>query len=670
MNDQLGSDETWFRVKSAYFHLVLLLTLAIALASFFRVREQGLHNVSLWIFAVPFVLTLAHTRTGLVVATFLLAATPALHQQLNALLDAQLIAWAYPGVDAFLGFAAAWVCRGRMSGLVPVLRRFPAGALLLLHAWIGLSVLVAITRNLWQSASEFSPRGLALNVWLTRGISWHDDYYPLQDLFFYSTALIVLFFVWAVMDKEGARLLRRLVQAVLAAAVLNVAFAVWQKITGRGWVDGDLSQSVNALWPDLHSFGAFMAVALFLGYGLMRTQTQSRAGAIAVVLAMLASALGLYLSTSRSTFFIVFLAVVAWSLWLSFEMRGWARILPLAAIAGVFFVIDWMLDRGFRGYNYALLDSLFNGFSTEKLNAALSYRPEIWKAAVEMYSGFPLFGLGQGTFYRLSSMSEFSGSSILVNLGGSGVHNYFFQTFVELGPVALIIAFLVAIPVFSLGRQNFGLVSFYGLTGVAVGNVFAHSLLVRETLILAAILTALYLWECRDSSAGKWRRPRPAATRIAGWAAAALAVVGLVEVAQSFSRTPFTYGARCFESRPIAQDGWTSGLLRHALPGEVAGIELDLLVDRPDLTRRHLTVDVSILAQNEAAWHRTLYVRGSNAELQRFRIDLSGLPSQGRLLQIKTSRCFVPLNLGLTYDPRRLGVRVVEIRAHADVKNK
>ena len=32
-----------------------------------------------------------------------------------------------------------------------------------------------------------------------------------------------------------------------------------------------------------------------------------------------------------------------------------------------------------------------------------------------------------------------------------------------------------------------------------------------------------------------------------------------------------------------------------------------------------------------------------------------------RFLELKPSHCYVPLNLGVTYDPRRLGVRVNEL---------
>jgi hypothetical protein len=252
-------------------------------------------------------------------------------------------------------------------------------------------------------------------------------------------------------------------------------------------------------------------------------------------------------------------------------------------------------------------------------------------------------------------------------LGGSGVHNYFLQTFVELGPVALILVLLLAIPVVRMGKQNLGLVSFYGLCGIAVGNVFAHSLLVRETLILAAVLGGLYLWECYEVAAGKWLPPRPNVRRVALWIAATFALIGLVEVARSFGQAPFVYGARCFEQKPIAEDGWTSGLMRQPVPATATNIDFGLTADRPDLTRRPLAIELSLLAQDGATlWHKTLDMSRPDAERQRIAIDLPGPPSKGRVLQVKTSHCFVPLNLGLRYDPRRLGVRVQDLRFSAE----
>ena len=69
-------------------------------------------------------------------------------------------------------------------------------------------------------------------------------------------------------------------------------------------------------------------------------------------------------------------------------------------------------------------------------------------------------------------------------------------------------------------------------------------------------------------------------------------------------------------------------------------------------------------------WSKTLKVSQPHSKPQRFTIELPEPPDGGRILQMKTSHCFVPLNLGLTYDPRRLGVRVMELRFLAQGGNE
>ena len=194
----------WSRVRTAYFRLLVALTLTVAIASFVRDRGQLLSNISFWLFLICFAVSLWRTQAGFLVAMFLLTVTPSLHEQSNVLAGTGFHAWAYPGVDCCLGFLAAWVLKGGLRNVDVVLDRFPGGTLLLFHAWVVLSAVIAVGRNVWQSASELSLRGLAYNVWLTRGISWHDDYYPLQDPFFYSVALAMLFSTWALL-RSGWR---------------------------------------------------------------------------------------------------------------------------------------------------------------------------------------------------------------------------------------------------------------------------------------------------------------------------------------------------------------------------------------------------------------------------------------------------------------------------------
>ncbi len=488
----------WSRLRSAYFRAIVALTLAIVLASFFRERGQLLWNISFWLFLVPLCVTLWRTQLGFLSAAFLLTVSVSLNMQLNAVVGAIagkfLHAWAYPGVDSALGFLAAWALKGRMQGVERVLDRFPSGVLLLFHAWVALSAMVAVGRNLWQSASELSLRGLAYNVWLTRGIMWHDDYYPLQDSFFYSVALVMLFATWTLLHKYGDWLLKRLIGVVLAGAVTNVTFGLWQMATNKGWW-GQLPFYMNAFWQDLHSFGVFMAGSLILGYGVLATRPTTPMVKATVGLAMLAAAVGLYLSGSRSTLLLAVALLIGWAIWVTPKLRGWQRAIPALAMIAALGAIHLALDHGYRGISYASLNERLAIMDLKSLNELLSYRPEVWAAALRMYGAFPLFGLGQGAFYRLSANPAFSGSELLVELGGDGVHNYPFRILVELGPVGFGLLVLSAVPFLMLGRQNFKFVSFYALVGLAVGNLYTNALLVRELLMLCAVFAGSYLWE-------------------------------------------------------------------------------------------------------------------------------------------------------------------------------
>ena len=143
----------------------------------------------------------------------------------------------------------------------------------------------------------------------------------------------------------------------------------------------------------------------------------------------------------------------------------------------------------------------------------------------------------------------------------------------------------------------------------------------------------------------------------------ALALAALIEVALSFGRFPFTYGQRCLEVHPLAKDGWTQGVLRVPVPPAAASAELAVVADRPDLARRPLDLDVSVLSgggSSLATQRHTFMQRDASART--FQLPMPESSDGKRFLELRPSHCYVPLNLGITYDPRRLGVRVKELR--------
>jgi hypothetical protein len=502
-------------------------------------------------------------------------------------------------------------------------------------------------------------RGLAYNVWLTRGISWHDDYYPLQDPFFYGVAVAMLLGTWTLLRGGGERLLNQLVGVALAGAAANVAFALWQKATGLGWVNGQWSINANAFWPDLHSFGAFMAMTLLLGVGLL----VARGAKPIVWLAILVTAIGLFMSGSRSIFMLVLLTFLVWAITASLRLPRSRRAIPLIAAVVVGLAIHFALTHGYRGFSYELLSQQFRTLDAPSMNVALSHRPEIWVAALRMYSEFPLFGLGQGAFYRLSAERDFSESEFLAGMNGEGVHNEFLRMLVELGPIGFGLALFIAVPYLRLGRANLKLVSSYALVGIAISGVYTNALLVRELLLLLGVFAGSYFWEAESAAVRAWDPPSPGWKRALGVFVSLFAIAALIEVALSFGRFPFAYGQRCQRPLPLAADGWTQGAARIPIPPAAAVAKLSIHADRPDLVRRDLTLEVSVASDDGTLLESQKHEFAQPGETPRA-VELTAPQSVGgsRYLQLKPSNCLVPLNLGITYDPRRLGVRVKELR--------
>ena len=144
----------------------------------------------------------------------------------------------------------------------------------------------------------------------------------------------------------------------------------------------------------------------------------------------------------------------------------------------------------------------------------------------------------------------------------------------------------------------------------------------------------------------------------------AITLAALIEVALSFGRFPFTYGQRCLEVHPLAKDGWTQGVLRVPVPPAAARAELAVLADRPDLDRRPLELGLSVLSGGGTSLAtRAVHVYPARIRiLEAFQLAIPESPDGKRFLELRPSHCYVPLNLGITYDPRRLGVRVKELR--------
>jgi O-antigen ligase len=212
-------------------------------------------------------------------------------------------------------------------------------------------------------------------------------------------------------------------------------------------------------------------------------------GALCIALCWVA----LMLSKSKAT--LVFAAVASPVLLImSLKSKGLAlkKILyvSIAAIAvlGVLIVIT----KSFVWLEYLWQLLAPDSFNRTNFNRALAYRPEIFRAALSMFSDYPIFGIGQGNFFRLSSQLDISHSPYLLEKGGDNAHNYFLQTLAETGLVGAT-AFVLAIgwPFYRVDHFSKIAAPALAIVAIALGNVFSHPLLIRPNLILFAVFLAL-----------------------------------------------------------------------------------------------------------------------------------------------------------------------------------
>jgi O-antigen ligase len=210
---------------------------------------------------------------------------------------------------------------------------------------------------------------------------------------------------------------------------------------------------------------------------------------------------------------------------------------------------SWVLS-GFK----RLFITDFTNF--ELLNVMSRYRLELHAAALRMGLSFPIFGVGLGEFFRLSSILEFSRSPLMAHSGGENAHNYFLQTFAEVGVIGVACFALVFIApaLRCTQRKTLGPAAF-AIGAIFLGNLYSHSLIIRENLLLLAVFIALlysYSQFSEPPVVTSATAPSAREQESLSWVTVGLALVVCAcvsfflwrEIKHSFKQLPFEYGRK------------------------------------------------------------------------------------------------------------------------------
>jgi hypothetical protein len=236
----------------------------------------------------------------------------------------------------------------------------------------------------------------------------------------------------------------------------------------------------------------------------------------------------------------------------------------------------------------------------------------------------------------------------------------------------VVFTLMLAYPVLKVTDKRLLVPALAALGAIFCGNVFSHSLLVRENLLLAACFIALLysfvpaVAEDATNHRAKlnWFDFLQKRYVVIGITCISIAFV-IKEGLQSKGGFPFNQDLQCFKERPLYRDGWTSGRYNIDMPVGATGLTINLATTQPDALQRPLTATINVLFDQRPLM-RTEFVLNKTGP-QELSLDLpagtAATPDDYRI-ELNVSRCFVPRNFGMNEDSRRLGVRIDAIHWH------
>jgi hypothetical protein len=606
------------------------------------------------------------------------------------------------GLDLAAGLVLGALVRALMSK-EPLSARlrlpWPAGLVLLI---LTVSTAVAIMRNLHQTGAPLSIHGLIYNLLHLRTLGWHDDYRPLFDWIAYCSAFSILaVFIPGLKSISGRNdviflpLILGLVIAALVGwrqSVIGVTLS-WEQLNFRSDQFGYMAIGFQ---PDLHAFGAQMLIGVsgFVGYLYYQKSPWLRVVFISMVLPL--CWLLLFLSKSKATLalsvvFMLTILVIWWfrhAKYLKHTLLSLLAVCVLTVLSMFIFTETWLAAL-------TAIGSTFGVPNWVTFNNALSYRPEVYLAAYKMFSLFPFAGLGLGEFYHQSANFALTQSYFLSQQqNGENAHNYFFQTLVENGVLGFsAFVLLLAYPLFKVSDKRLLIPAVVALGAAFGGNLFSHSMLVRDNLLIAACFVALmYAWveaeknqPLAQATVGKssnnllgralqlWLTRWPWFTQTSVLVAATVLSLGFIvnEAYQSRKGSPFDIDTQCFENRRLTRygwgserpvlepDGWTSGRYLFDMPPDAQGVKVNLATTQPDVVKRPLPVSLTIWYDQRRLVKQDFTLAKTGPQSLEVSLPAGTLATPDDYqIELKVQRCYVPRNFGMNGDGRRLGVKV------------
>lgn len=638
---------------------------------------------TLFYFWLAFFVTLHSERKGVMLLVFALPLAPAIHGQAEIFFRPAVPYFVTSaGLDLVAGLIMAFlvgrivrrkeVCFDRL--VIPL----PLAILTLL---ISFSTVLAIARNLWQSTSEFLITPFINQVLRFKLFVRGNDFSPIADWLAISIGLLLLLILtnWlkGKVDKEEL-----IFKPTILSLSISASYGIFQALTAVGlpvaaaeYRPDSFGYSAFGFQPDIHAYAAHMILGAVGLFGVVTRLTSDRWRRFTYVVIILCW-IALFLSKSRASllFSLVMLLFISFfSIRRVFQRQAKSRLflfmtLGLGSVALVIWLNPWLNDLVRQ-----IVD--IRSLTYDQINLLSSRRLELFISAIRMFLEYPLLGLGQGNFLLSSAVVPFSHSAWMAQSGGENAHNYFLQALADTGVIGITCYFAVLMwPVCRTRLLSVLVPVSIAITSLFLGNLYSHSFLIRENLLLLCVFLALaysYAIPAVQNTANEaqqtFSRCKVPAKLAFLFGLAIVAVIPLAvrEVILSFDRIPFQNAAKCNHPAPIRGDGWTTGLVMIPLASSQNGIRI--LADVSGIPEQYAARSINAILEDDTG----AILSRQNFSIVKGHVEIDmALPSFYKNLTkpfrvfLIVDRCYTPSNLSVSEDNTRLGIHINSVERY------
>lgn len=442
-------------------------------------------------------------KTAVMFFVFSLPILPDLHLQIEALRPPPVKYFvAHPGIDEVAGLCLGlWIKNiWNTKKLEPVFKQlpWPLGLLIIVITY---SALTAVMHNeSLNNLLDLNYLDLLGQLIQFKLINYLSIYFPVVDWMSYSFAILTITVLLPFLKTLDIASREHVIFIPLMyGLIVSAVWGIVQSFTGVGLSQVTLEYrpasfgfGAQGFQPDIHAFAAVMLVGTVGVLGFIK-QIHDRNLALSYVCIGICC-IALILSKSKASLLLALLISAFFAIY-ELRTRKIKRVNIIFGLStiGIALATVLFLTKSFAWIDYfkELLFAPGSSFASN-INKAFVYRPELFRAAFLMFADSPIFGVGQGNFFRLSTNVDLTHSLYMAQKGGEHAHNYFLQTLAETGLVgALVFIFALIWPFLQSKQSNVNLAPAMALIAIASGNIFSHSLLIRPNLIMLGVFLAL-----------------------------------------------------------------------------------------------------------------------------------------------------------------------------------